>query len=293
MKLMIVDDHAAVRRMIRQMVATSGDSVRECSSGDEAVRMAAGFCPDFVTMDVRMPGLSGLDATRAIVAARSDVRIVIVTNYDQPDLRDAATASGAIGLVLKENLDQVRPLLLSHTAATSQSQAVPTTNDSVLRVLMAEDSQLDCELICLRLTECGYTPVVELVCCEDEMRAALERSQWDIVFTDHGLPGFSGVAALGLLRKMRLQTPGLCVTGSADPIAIGRMLEAGAFACVNKDDLSTLCATVERALNKKSSVAPPSSQAKNERTDSNAPAASDSPRDPDRSDGSESPTGHP
>jgi CheY-like chemotaxis protein len=261
MKLMIVDDHAGVRRMIRHWVAASGDTVLECSSGDEAVRMAGEFSPDFVTMDVRMPGLSGLDAARALLAARSDVRIVIVTNYDPPDLRRAATASGAIGLVLKENLDQVRPLFLSRSAALNQPQAVPAANDSVLRVLMAENSPLDCELICLRLTECGYTPIVQRVCCEEEMRTALERGQWDIVFTDYDLPGFSGMAALELLHNMRLPTPALCVTGSADPISIGRILEAGAFACINKDDLSTLCATVERALGRRSEPTPSESTA--------------------------------
>jgi CheY-like chemotaxis protein len=290
MKLMIVDDNAGVRRMIRQIVAASGDTVQECSSGDEAVRLAAEFRPDFVTMDVRMPGLSGLDATRAILAARSDVRIVMVTNHDHPHLHDAATASGAIGLVSKENLDQVRPLLLGHTAATSQPQAVPTTNDSVLRVLMAEDSPLDCELICLRLTESGYTPIVERVCCEYEMRAALERGRWDIVFTDHGLPGFSGIAALELLQNMQLQTPALCVTGSADPIVIGRILEAGAFAYINKDDLSTLCATVERALNKRFPVTPLSpSPTVAVQTDSDASVSAASQPDLGREDGSELP----
>ena len=125
MKLMIVDDHAGVRRMFRQLVAASGDTVQECSSGDEAIRMAAEFRPDFVTMDVRMPGLSGLDATRAILTARSDVRVVIVTNYDQPDLRNAATECGAIGLVLKESLDQVRPLFLRDSEAPASCPPLP------------------------------------------------------------------------------------------------------------------------------------------------------------------------
>jgi DNA-binding NarL/FixJ family response regulator len=204
-------------------------------------------------MDVRMPGLSGLDAARGILAARSDVRIVILTNYDQPDLRRAATECGAIGLVLKENLDQVRPLFLSQTAnaKTSRTQTLPAANHSVLRVLMAEDSPLDCELICLRLKECGYTPIVQRVGSEEEMRTALERGQWDIVFTDHSLPGFSGIAALELLRKMGRQTPALCVTGSADPTIFASILEAGAFACISKNDLSSLCATVERALSRR------------------------------------------
>jgi CheY-like chemotaxis protein len=242
-------------------------------------------------MDVRMPGLSGFEATRSILAQRSDARIVIVTNYNEPDLRHAAAESGAIGLVLKENLEEIRPLLLNHSAeqqsaSTGQPQDIPTVNNPVLRVLMAEDSPLDCELICLRLTDCGYTPVVERVCCEAEMRAALERARWDIVFTDHGLPGFSGLAALDLLRKMRLQTPALCVTGSIDPIVIGQILEAGAFACVNKDDLSTLCATVEHALNRRLPNTPfaPSASAQTQ-TDSNAPTARGPQPDPHREDG--------
>ena len=66
MRLMIVDDHAGVRQLIRQLVATAQDTICECASGDEAIRMAPGFQPDAVTMDVRMPGSCGLKATRAI-----------------------------------------------------------------------------------------------------------------------------------------------------------------------------------------------------------------------------------
>src|SRR6186713_3292768 len=109
MKLMIVDDHADVRRMIRHLVAAPSDTVQECNSGEDAVRIAADFHPDFVTMDVWMPGISGLEATRALLAAHPDVRIVIVTNDDQPVLRRAALESGAIAVVLKDSLDEIRP----------------------------------------------------------------------------------------------------------------------------------------------------------------------------------------
>ena len=89
MKLMIVDDHAGVRQMIRQMVAASGDIVQECSSGDEAVQVAAEFRPDLVTMDVRMPGLSGLEATRAILAVRSDVRVLMAVDVLEQEVEQA------------------------------------------------------------------------------------------------------------------------------------------------------------------------------------------------------------
>ena len=95
MRLMIVDDHAGVRKLIRQLAACPNDTVRECATGDEAVRLAPVFQPDLVTMDVRMPGLCGIEAARAIAAAQPSVRVVMVTTHDQPDLRQAAREAGA------------------------------------------------------------------------------------------------------------------------------------------------------------------------------------------------------
>src|SRR5712691_8809636 len=66
MKVMIVDDHAGVRNMIRQLLAGHGDSFVECATGEQAVLAARNFKPDYVTMDIRLPDLSGLEAARAI-----------------------------------------------------------------------------------------------------------------------------------------------------------------------------------------------------------------------------------
>jgi signal transduction histidine kinase len=260
MKLMIVDDNAGMRQSIRQAVAAPGDVVCECASGDEAVRTALQFKPDAVTMDVRMPGTSGFDAARAILTAQASVRIVMVTNYDQPGLHGAATEIGALGVVLKENLEQVRALLISSFAGENKSDvdaevraAARVASGSVLRVLMVDDSLADCELIKHHLKSCGYTPLVERVACEETMRHALGWGPWDIVFTDHALPRFSGLDALALLRKMKSQIPALSITGNADPKITEQMLEAGADACISKDDLSTLCDAVEDALSASSS----------------------------------------
>ena len=57
MKLMIVDDHAGMRTMIRQLIVAPGDTVVECASGDEALLALSDFKPDCVTMDISMPGL--------------------------------------------------------------------------------------------------------------------------------------------------------------------------------------------------------------------------------------------
>jgi two-component system invasion response regulator UvrY len=113
MRLMIVDDHAGVRQLIRQLVALPGDAVRECASGNEAVPLARDFKPDYVTMDVRMAGLDGFEATRALCGDHPAVRVVIVTAFDQAELRRSAMAAGAVGYVAKEHLTQLRSVLLT------------------------------------------------------------------------------------------------------------------------------------------------------------------------------------
>jgi len=121
MKLLIVDDHAGVRDMIRQSFAATAQ-VKECASGEEAVRVAGEFRPDCITMDIRLPGISGMEALRAIIAAGSCGRIVMVSAYDQPELRQAAADAGAAAYVCKDNLAEL-PLLFAADSGSRSGQA--------------------------------------------------------------------------------------------------------------------------------------------------------------------------
>jgi DNA-binding NarL/FixJ family response regulator len=119
MKFMIVDDNPAVRRLLRRLIALPDDEVTECGDGDEACAAYATTQPDWVLMDVQMPRVNGLDATRRILTTAPTARIVIVTNHDAPELRTAAYDAGACGFVLKENLDEVCQLLQSLPPTTN------------------------------------------------------------------------------------------------------------------------------------------------------------------------------
>jgi two-component system, NarL family, invasion response regulator UvrY len=107
MKLLIVDDHAGMRAMIRQLAALPDAAVRECDSGEAAIQLAREFEADVVTMDVRLPGLGGLEAARAILLNRPATRVVIVSAYDLLSLRSAARSAGAAGFVLKDHLENL------------------------------------------------------------------------------------------------------------------------------------------------------------------------------------------
>ena len=111
---MIVDDHAAFRQVVKAQLQTVGAEWVECKDGQAAVVQYSEFRPDFVLMDIAMKGLDGLNATAQITARFPDARIFMLTEYDDPDLREAAQHAGACGYVLKENLS-ILPALLQST----------------------------------------------------------------------------------------------------------------------------------------------------------------------------------
>jgi len=111
---MIVDDHAVFRHLIRQAAATAEDTVLECVNADDALKSIGVFKPDCVTMDVRMPGMCAFKAIREIREYHPKVRVVVVSSYDESDLRRAASEAGATGYVSKENLAELFLLTAPH-----------------------------------------------------------------------------------------------------------------------------------------------------------------------------------
>ena len=102
LRVMIVDDHPLVRDGIRAMLESSGMAVvAEAPSGEEAAGLAAQLQPDVVLMDIRMPGVDGLEATRRIKEAASTVAVIIVTSFESQDYLIRGIEAGAAGYILK------------------------------------------------------------------------------------------------------------------------------------------------------------------------------------------------
>lgn len=106
-RVLIADDQALVRSGFRLVVETRPDLevVGEAEDGEQAVRLTLELEPDVVLMDVRMPGLDGIEATRRIVAAGAPARILVLTTFDLDEYVYAAVRAGASGFLLKD----VRP----------------------------------------------------------------------------------------------------------------------------------------------------------------------------------------
>ncbi|PPK64809.1 response regulator transcription factor [Actinokineospora auranticolor] len=103
-RVLVADDQALVRAGFREIVgwADDLDVVGEAANGAEAVRLAATHRPDVVVMDIRMPELDGIEATRRITAELTGVRVLVLTTFDLDEYVFAALRAGASGFLLKD-----------------------------------------------------------------------------------------------------------------------------------------------------------------------------------------------
>jgi NarL family two-component system response regulator YdfI len=103
-RLLIVDDHPVVREGLRAILETAPDLslVGEAGDGAEAVRLAEELAPDVVLMDLRMPGVGGIEAIQQIKTRQPGVEVVILTTYEEDDQILAGLRAGARGYLLKD-----------------------------------------------------------------------------------------------------------------------------------------------------------------------------------------------
>ena len=104
-RVLVVDDQSMVRAGFRMLLADEPDIevVADAANGLEAVTQAARFSPDVVLMDIRMPELDGLEATRRILAADGTARVLMLTTFGLDDYVYEALRAGASGFVLKDD----------------------------------------------------------------------------------------------------------------------------------------------------------------------------------------------
>lgn len=103
-RMLVVDDQQLVRMGLRMLFEQAQDieTVGEADNGAEAVRLAERLTPDVVLMDLRMPGMDGITATRRIVTARPATRVVALTTFDDDDHLYPVLAAGACGFLVKD-----------------------------------------------------------------------------------------------------------------------------------------------------------------------------------------------
>jgi DNA-binding NarL/FixJ family response regulator len=103
-RVLIADDHPMYRNGLTTLVSSASGMtvVGEASTGDEAITLACSLHPDVILMDVQMPAVSGIEATRQVIRAFPDIRILVVTMFEDDHLVFTALRAGARGYILKD-----------------------------------------------------------------------------------------------------------------------------------------------------------------------------------------------
>lgn len=158
-RILIADDHPLFRAGLRALLESIPDTevAGEAATGEEAVEVARALVPDVVVMDINMPGLNGIDATRRIVDQSEGVKVLVMTMHDDDEAVFAAIRAGARGYQLKgaaqdETLRAIRSVangeaifgpgiadrlrrFLAATPTLDPSQAFPQLTDRELEIL--------------------------------------------------------------------------------------------------------------------------------------------------------------
>ena len=176
-RVLIVDDDELMRAGLRGVLSTAGtiEVVGEAGDGRDAVYRAGRLQPDIVLMDVRMPDVDGITATRQVLAEVPDVRVVILTTFEQDDYIFGALRAGASGFLLK----RTRPedlVAAIHTVAAGDSLLSPSVTSRVIERMArqpAPDASRDARLEELTPRESEVLALVARGLSNGEIAAAL------------------------------------------------------------------------------------------------------------------------
>lgn len=117
MKILIVEDNVKMRSFIKKIVEQNIKTIEaifECDNGEEAVALFNKFHTDWVLMDIQLKNMDGLTATKLIRNSDPAAKIIILTQYDDPEYRKMAKDIGVIDYILKDSLYDLAKIIQSH-----------------------------------------------------------------------------------------------------------------------------------------------------------------------------------
>ena len=137
-RVLIADDHPVVRSGLRALIQTESDMtvVGEAIDGEEAIEKTSELKPDIVLLDLKMPGIDGVQAIEGIRRLQSDARVLVLTSFAQNDLLFPAIKAGALGYLLKDS----SPEELLH-AIRRVNDGESSLHPAIARKLLQEFSQ--------------------------------------------------------------------------------------------------------------------------------------------------------
>jgi DNA-binding NarL/FixJ family response regulator len=123
-RAMVIDDSPVFRQSLCSFLSDheAVEVIGSANSAQEAFRLIEETTPDLVLIDLQMPGMNGLEATVLLRRRYPDLRVIMVTMYDTPELREASQDCGALGFVSKGRLRQDLPALLNEVLSVTENE---------------------------------------------------------------------------------------------------------------------------------------------------------------------------
>lgn len=196
-RVLVVDDEPNMRTTLADILQDEGYEVNTAANGEEAVEMCSKGDYDIVLMDVRMPGMDGVEAFRQIRRHKENVRIIMMSAYSVDELKEAALDEGAIAFLSKP-LDVERVVKL-----------IGEVKDTA--ILVVENEEITASALYNALKQQGYWVTVTQK-PHDALELA-EQIRFDLIFIDAELPAMNGLELYLAIKKITPTAVAIMITG--------------------------------------------------------------------------------
>lgn len=201
-RVLIVDDERSMRESLAAILVDEGYDVTTAASGEEALELCAAQEFGVILMDVRMPGIDGVEAFRRIRRHREGVRVILMSAYSMDALRDAALEEGAVAFLAKP-LDLERVLdLISETKETA--------------ILVVEHEVETAELLGRELKRQGYR--VTVTHSSHDALELVEQIRFDLIFLDVSLPAMNGLDLYLAIKRITPTAVAIMIAGREEEV---------------------------------------------------------------------------
>jgi DNA-binding NarL/FixJ family response regulator len=239
-RILTVDNDRDFRGVVRGLLTEDPQLqlVGEAEDGEEAVRSTRDLNPDIVLMDITMPRINGLDASRKIKTFRPQTKIIILTVHSESEYKPVALQSGADAFIAKKRLGSDLLPTIRRVLGTSASRAA-NANQEFVSLLIVDDDELFLRFASDYLTEQDGIMVTGCANGGYEGLAKASLLKPDVVLVDCDMPDLSGLEVMNQLRRNSPQSVIIALT-SCDPRRFLKdAFAAGANAFVPKSGLMT------------------------------------------------------
>jgi CheY-like chemotaxis protein len=196
-RILVVDDEVNMRATLAEILSDEGYDVATAGTGEEAVALCRDGCYSIILMDVRMPGMDGVEAFRQIRRHQEGVRVILMSAYSIDALREAALDEGAIAFLSKPlDVEKVIHLI---------DQARDTA------ILVVEPEEHTAELLRTALKSQGYR--VTVACSPHDALELVEQIRFDLIFLDANLPSMNGLELYLAIKKITPSAVAIMIAG--------------------------------------------------------------------------------